>query len=407
MVKEVNKELIRNLYRMKSDGGSALDIVLAEMTKTNNMYLNFLLYILFCDLCSKLSCPRPLAPLFRSRKMVAYLTRRLLGKDIVPVTNGTKNTSEEQYKRIKTSDSMGESDYVEIMEFLLNMEKTNKKISRVDKPFIALALSKIPETKKTDLIRFTGVTPLSILVMRTMSPTSLSTTQLGIMNLLKAKGMSHENGFIHAHDSEIDFRTLRRMFLRSKFSEIQKHLHTLVKLYPEMTYGAKKLYSDRLDIFLDPLSIPIDAKLLRTYIPASIHFIKHKLGPEGQMQNLGILLKTIYIERILAKHPSRSLLKNVVHQLILESPVLVKIIVTRGFERSVVGKVIRHVPSFHLAYDISLRMLCKDPANQFYSTLTEKLLEKYPVEGNVEKLKACVHLLRKTFLEKFDHLLKQ
>lgn len=416
---EVNRSLIRELLLLRGEDHCSLSNTLMEMTKINDPYLNFVLYIGFHDVCGELTCPRPFNILMRSRRIVGYLFDRLVGTDVLASTTGIGGDVDERtHKRMKISTegcrprdvreetAGGEGDCAGAMEFLLSMEKSNKEMAYVDVEFIASVISRISETRRIDLVRSSGITPLSIMVMRTVHPNRLSAVQAGVVGFLEARDMSYEEGFVRASEMNMDFRGLRRMFLGSGFPEIQGYFHTLVDFYPEMMFGTKRPSANRLEMFMDPLSIPKKPKVLCAYIPAVVHFIRRRLESSESMENLDVLVKVIYIERILSRCPRRRLLEKVVHRLILDTPVLVRVMVERGFETSVVRKMVKYVPSLHLAYDMSLKMLCRCPESPFYLELTGRLLRRYPTSLNIEKFKSCTHLFQESFSKRFEHLFK-
>lgn len=406
-MKRVDRRFIKDLYRMKSSRGP-LNAALMDLVKIENAYLDFVLYVLFHDVCRELSCPRPFNLLLKSEKMSAFLVRRLLRIDLGTSVRCAEDG--EATKRRKTAVGHSEEkvnpsvDFIEVLEHLLDVERMSKKTSQVDKPFIRWILSRISEAKRAEMIKNTRITPLSMLMMETVGAGQLSGIHLDVANLLKARSMSYEDGLVHVHRCGVDFKMLRKVFLGSGFREIQKHLRALLDFYPEMMFGAKKLHPERLDVLRNPLCIPVDADVLCAYIPAAVYFAERKLGASRREQNLETLLRMIYIERILSNTPRRRDLKAI-HHLILDAPVLVRILVAREFKRSLVGRVVRHVPSFHLAYDLSLKMLCKDPSNQFHLALTRRLLKTYPTAGNVEKLRSCASSLPQALLQDAEHLL--
>ncbi|CAD25224.1 hypothetical protein [Encephalitozoon cuniculi GB-M1] len=397
MIDKVDKKSIRKLYLMRGAGEPRLRPPLTKLVGIGNPYLTFVLHAMFHDMLPGIPCPMPFNILMRSTKMASYIVKRLIGKNIaVEVPNRP-----EKYDGRKCS----ENDYANVMEFLLNLERTSKKLSLVDQSFVWDVISNISEPRKAELIRFLEISPLSILMMKTMSVGNLTGTHSAVVNLLKAKEMGYKEGFAYIHESNADFRTLKRTFLKSNFAQIQKYFHVLTDFYPEMMFGARKPWASRMQIFRNPLSIPIRPRLLCAYIPASVYFIRRKCKALRPVKNLDVLVKTIYVERILSSHPKKRLLKSVVHQLILDTPVLVKVIVMRGFPCGLVKRMVECVPSFHLAYEISLKMLCKNPADSFHEALVEELLRKYPTEGNIEKFQACSHLFSSHLLDRLRYLI--
>ncbi|AFN82802.1 hypothetical protein EROM_040330 [Encephalitozoon romaleae SJ-2008] len=396
MTYKVDKKAIRRLYLMKNSGNPDICSSLSRLVEIGNPYLTFILQAMFQNMLSETSCPAPFAILMRSSKIVNYIVRRIIGKDIIlEARDGPRKCDDSKWD---------ENDYVEVMKFLLNLEKANRRISYIDNPFILYVVSKISEVEKARLIRFLEISPLCILIMKTMNTNSLSGIHLEVINFLKVKDMTYEEGFMYIHESCADFKALKREFLKSRFPQIQRYFHVLMDFYPEMMFGARKPYANRMKIFGDPLSIPIKPRLLCVYISACVYFIRRKYEALGQEKNLDVLMKAIYIERILSTCPKRRLLKEVIHQLILDTPILVKVIVMRRFPCNLVRKMVECVPSFHLAYELSLKILCKNPNDSFYEALVEELLKKYPTESNVRKFGACAHLFGKPLLERLRYL---
>ncbi|AFM98082.1 hypothetical protein EHEL_040300 [Encephalitozoon hellem ATCC 50504] len=393
MIYRIDKKSIKRLYLSRNAKSSHVRSSLITLVEIGNPYLTFMLYAMFQDMLPEMSCPAPFGILMESSKIVSYMVGRIIGKDVAF-----------EPREERSSDRWSESDYIEVMRFLLSLERTNRRLSYIDQPFILYVVSKISETEKAKLIRFLEVSPLCILVMKTMSTSSLKGIHLEVITFLKAKDMEYEEGFKYVHESSVDFRALKRVFLRSNFPQIQNYFHALVDFCPEMMFGIGKPYTNRMEVFGDPLLIPIKPKLLCAYISACVHFIKRKYRALEQEKNLDVLIKTIYIERILSACPKKRLLKKVIHQMILDTPILVKVIVMRRFPSNLVKRIVRCVPSFHLAYEMSLRILCKNPNDNFYETLVEELLKKYPTESNVKKFGACSHLLSKPLLKRLKYL---
>ncbi|ADM11322.1 uncharacterized protein Eint_040310 [Encephalitozoon intestinalis ATCC 50506] len=396
MVDKMDKRSIRKLYLRKDPKDPYFRSSLTRLVAIGNPYLTFILHAMFRDVLPGIPCPAPFGILMKSGKTISYIVRRLMGRKVVLEA---KSESEELY-----SNKWNESDYADIMKFLLNIERTNKRLLFVDQPFIRNVISKISEAEKARIIRFLEVSPLSISIMRTIRTENLTDTHLAVINLLKAKTMPYEEGFRYVHESNVDFKLLKRTFLKSTFSQIQKYFHILVDFFPEMMFGIRKPYSNRMQIFADPLSIPLKPRLLCVYIPACIYFIRRKSKSLSLVKNLDVLIKTIYIEKILSVSPRRYLLKKVIHQLILDTPILVKVIVMRRFPPNLIKKMVEYIPSFHLAYELSLKILSNDPSDSFYEELVEELLKKYPTKSNVKRFQACSHLFSNSLLERLKYL---
>jgi hypothetical protein len=388
----ISRKLLVTLYEQR-DAPEARSTV-SQLLRTSDRVLLFLLYVLFGRDYPELHCPGLFAPLLESKKMVEYLVMRWLGPKVS--VDRVYEWMEDPRKKRKAEDS---EDVAGLLEFLLLFEKANRKLAQTDPRLLRQLIGRIPGAGRARLIR--DVTPLTVLIIKSTPIENLSLLHRQVRIFLKAARMPYEDGFYYIGGT--DFGALQDIFVKSKFKQIQRYYLKLVHFFPEIMYGVETPCDGRLNFFRDPLSLPLHVKTTKAYILAYLHFMKQKTG--SSLSNINVLLKAIYIERILAEHPSRLFLRRIVHQLILEAPVLIRVSVMRGFRPSIVPRVVECVPSFYLAYDLSLKMLCKNPESPFYSKLTAELLKKYPLESSLEKLRLCAHLLQDTFVKQFEHLM--
>ncbi|KAH9411660.1 hypothetical protein HK407_04g07680 [Ordospora pajunii] len=396
----VNKEYIKKMYGERSHPQTCK--IISKIARAGNSCMNFVLRLLFDQECCDVSCQPHLEILMQSNGMVNYIVGKLVGR-------GLYSHDSRQWEPFIDKSKWSGREYTALAKFLLEFERSNRKVVDADKEFVEYVLCKVPESEKALLIKYSKITPLSIMIVENMSQESLCSAGVvhqSIHAFMRALRMPYEEGLIYLHKSGVRFKTLHKALLCSSFPQVQEHLHALVDFYPEVMFEAGSMHPNRICMLKDPLSIPSDKKILCSYISASMYFLRRRHQFVGCVQNLDVLVKTIHIERILSSKPKRSVLRNVVHQLILSAPVLVRIIVARKFERSIVRKMIGNVPSFHLAYEVSLKILCTSPADEFYALLVEGLLMKYPTESNVSKFRACSDQLQESFVEQVERQLQ-
>lgn len=292
--------------------------------------------------------------------------------------------------------------HYEILTFLIQLERSHTDLYEIDKIFILNLINNLSVGEKMVIISQTNISPIVLKVFEETELEHFSEPQLHIKNFLMSTKMSYQAGFEYLARESSSFEYLRKTFLRSKFQSIRSLYEILLNYFPEKMYLSTKLPQIRLQYFLDPLVIPISVKYIRAYVPAYILYLKNRGHDIKQCENIEILLKLIFIEKILKEKPKAKYLLKIVHQLIFETPCLIGIIVQRGFRKDLVDKFVDNVPSFHLAYDLSLKMLVKMPTHEFYLALAAKLLRKYPLQSNIEKLKQCN--LNREYLSQFEYL---
>ncbi|KAM0671937.1 hypothetical protein CWI42_040810 [Ordospora colligata] len=396
----VNKEYIKKLCAER--GHPQTCKIISKIIKSGNSCMNFIIRLLFHEECKDISCKPRFEILMQSNRMVNYIVNRLIGRSVY--THDSR-----QWESRVDKNKWSSREYTALLKFLLMFECSNRRIANTDREFIQHVLCKVPESKKSVLIRHSKITPISIMIVESMNQESLcnvSAVYQSVHAFMRALKMSYDEGLISLHKSGVKFKTLHKAFLYSSFPQIQEYLHALTDFYPEVMFETGNMHPNRICMLKDPLHIPSDKKILCGYVSASMYFLRRRHRFVGCVPNLDVLVKTIHIERILSSKPKRSVLRNVVHKLILSTPVLVRIIVVRKFDKSIVKKVIENVPSFHVAYEVSLKILCTSPVDEFYMLLVEGLLMKYPTELNVSKFRACSDQLQESFVEEIERRLR-
>lgn len=349
----------------------------------DDSYSKFIFYIFFNDICKEVQCPQHLTHIINSDKLIKYIRDRLFDEihtskyDVGILIKLIKKEESVSYKEISSNEALS------VFYFLLVLEKNIPDLVFYDFDYINYISKKIGYKEKINVLdSIKTVSPILLILLLSIKEAGIPEHHLGIYHLISVIDKSTLEGMKIMESKNVDHIALGNMLIYSENKLISKLYEKFLILYPEVKYTSYR-HTDRIFFFENPLKIPLDVKTLKVYIPAVLDFIK---GNTPHLRNtpVDVLIRVIYIERILKSQPRKKEYK-LIHSFIVDSSQVMTVLLRRKFSNSHISKMVRYVPSMFIGFDLALRMFVKTN-DSFYLTLLRSLLSKYPTRDNLKKV---------------------
>lgn len=401
MPKKINAKYFVYLYKHKHLAPRTISKSILQIyykIHPNDIYTKLIIYIFFGDTNEQITCPLIFQNLLKYEKIVDCIKKNFFKSSDyqVDIKNLPTNYRIEKNKNTELS----QNEIYEIFRLLLTIEINYHQLYLVDQNFLGNLAFNMENSKKLQILNYKyKISPLLCFLLDSLENDKFVIPYYkSFYYFLKAIKLEYREGLYLLHSNNLDYRKLEIELLYSKYKIINEYHRIFINFYPEIIYNCK-IYSNRLEYFNNPLNLPFKYKILRTYlfcIPYYLKIINIKLNDS----NFDILFRVIYIEKIFNTGLTKKWCK-LLHLLILDNCNLLYVLLKRKFDKKYIKKIVKNVPSFHLAFDHGIT-LYKESGDVFYLQIIEHILEEYPVKEYFKKIDQFKAFFPQEFLEKFQ-----
>ncbi|WUR02389.1 uncharacterized protein VNE69_01327 [Vairimorpha necatrix] len=367
----------------------------------HDIFTRFIFFIYFKDINDKIFCPDLFLKLCKSEKIINCIKEDLFHKSSFSFNMKDLPTNF-KHKFISNSDFSQEEAF-QIFIFLLNIEISIHKLYLSDIDMICKIISNMNLETKTKILNLNyKISPLiCLLLMNIKDDSFLNSSYLSFYYFLNALDMDFRNALTFLNSKNLEYKKVEKILLYSKYSVINEYHKIFINFYPEIIYNCK-INLQRLEYLNNPLCIPLEYSTLKNYLFCVPYFLKI-MNLKLNDPNFDILIRVIYIEKIFKIGLTKRWCK-LIHLLILDNCNILYVLLKRKFDIKNIKLLIKCVPSFHLAFDHSVKMY-KETKDEFYEILLSRLLRKYPIKEYFKKILPYKEIFPSEFQNKFERYL--
>ncbi|KAF9762356.1 hypothetical protein NGRA_2081 [Nosema granulosis] len=388
--------------------------VLLIYKNSSDIYLKFIFYVFFQDVCREMQPPVELLHTTESSKLIKCIQDRLFD-DIHTLKHDTaglmglirkqeivKETAKDPVKVCVGFKEVSPRLALSSMRFLLVVEKNIPDVFYSDIEYFNFIRKRIDYSDRLKILNETNsVSPILLHILLSIEERDIPDKHLGIFYFLMASEKTQFEGMKLLESKRVGHTVLGNLVLYSNNKVVNRFYEKFLWFYPEIKYSSWK-HPKRILFFENPLSVSLDSKTLKIYIPAVVDFIKQN-KPELRNSPIDVLIKVIYIERLLSRETTKKEYA-LIHSFILDSSQIIPVLLRRKFNTAHISRMVKYIPSMFIGFDLSLKMFIKTN-DSFYLSMLRNLVRKYPTWENVKKVVDHLTYFPSSFCMEFKDLI--